>query len=96
MSTFLNTLAGARQYREVITPSLKQLTDLMSNDDFQGIPQLEIDYNLIEVQPLGMCFSIKEKMFVESPLSGEKIGQVSPRTFVYYNYDPQRPPNPKQ
>ena len=92
----MSTLAGARQQREVITPSLKQLTGRMSNDDFQGIPQLQIDYNLIEVQRLGMGFSIKKNMFVESPLSEEKIGQVSPRTIVYYNYDPQRPPDPKQ
>ena len=49
ISKFLYTLSGNSEFRDVITPQLKALAELLSKDDYHGIPQMKIDYNLIEV-----------------------------------------------
>ena len=80
------------------SPSLNQCTPPPPppplRDVINGWPlikQFEIDYNYIEVQPYGVCFSICEKSFVQDPcgLKG------SPRAYVKYMYDVNMTPYPE-
>ena len=75
---------------------LKRLEELLSRSTCQLINQIEIDYNLIEVKPCGVCFSIAEKEFVTSPISYSEIGKITPRAYVSYTYEPSRVPLPKR
>ena len=51
-----------------------------------------IDYDLIEVND-GVCWSVKNRSFVESPIEECQVGKVSPRAFCAY--DPERDADPK-
>jgi len=66
----------------------------MSNPDYNGIKQIQVDYNLIEVKPFGCCFDIESKSFVMNPLSSSKHGELTPRSYVSYTYTAERVPKP--
>ena len=51
-----------------------------------------IDYDLIEVNS-GICWSIKKRAFVHSPINANEIGKISPRAFCAY--DSTKHPDPK-
>ena len=50
---------------------------------FQFIPQLIIDYDLIEVSN-GKCLKLSSRQFIDTPLSEADKGKVSPRCFKEY------------
>ena len=95
IGAFLDTLVANPNFTDVLAPNLKRLEELLSRSTCQLINEIEIDYNLIEVKPYGVCFSIAEKEFVTSPISYSEIGKITPRVYVSYTYEPSRVPLPK-
>ena len=90
IGAFLDTLVPNPNFTDVLAPNLKRLEELLSRSTCQKINQIEIDYNLIEVKPYDVCFSIAEKEFVTSPVSYSEIGKITPRAYVSYTYEPSR------
>ena len=61
ISKYLNTLCGNVDLRAILIPAIGMLEARLNKVDFQGIPQLEINYDLIEVLPAGWFFSISDR-----------------------------------
>ena len=95
IGAFLDTLFANPNFTDVLAPNLKRLEELLSRSICQLINQIEIDYNLIEMKPYGVCFSIAEKEFVTSLISYSDIAKITPRAYVSYTYEPSRVPLPK-
>ena len=95
IGAFLDTLVANLNFTDVLARTLKKLEELLFRSTCQLIIQIEIDYNLIEVKPYGVCFSIAEQEFVTSPISYPGIGKITPKAYVDYTYEPSRVPLPK-
>ena len=76
-------LAANESFKGRLLKNMRRVID----PDCEVIRPISVDYNLIEVNA-GRCWSIKERLFVESPIPDEKIGLVTPRAFS--KYDSQR------
>lgn len=88
---FVNSLAANQYFKARLLKDMRKIIDILSDPDCEVIRPISIDYNLIEVNG-GHCWSIKERRFVEDPISHERIGTVSPGAFA--KYDPNTEPDP--
>ena len=57
---------------------MKKVIELLSDPHCELFQPLMIDYDLIEVNG-GICWSIKKRAFVQSPINANNIGKISPR-----------------
>ena len=71
---------------------MKCVIDIVSDPYCEAIRPIRINYNLIEVNE-GLCWSVKERKFIEQTIKDSAIGLVSPRPFC--SYDSTTPPNPQ-
>jgi len=67
--------AGPRLIRE-----MRKVVELLADPYCELFRPLAIDYDLIEVNQ-GVCWSLKERSFVNDAIQEDKIGEVSPRAF---------------
>lgn len=95
VAQFLDALLANPEFTELMAPNLKRLEEILCRPGCAIIPQIKINYNLIEVRPFGYCFNIPEKAFQFNPLNDSDIGNVTPRAYVSYTYNPDRVPHPK-
>ena len=89
---FVNSLATNEFYKARLLGNMRKVIDLMSDPYCEVICPLLIDYDLIEVND-GLCWSIRQRKFIECPIPDNRIGQISPRAFC--QYDSSREPDPK-
>lgn len=71
---------------------MRKVIELSSDPHCELFQPLVIDYDLIEVKD-GVCWSIKNRSFVESPIEERQVGRMSPRAFCAY--DPEKDADPK-
>lgn len=86
VEAFVNRLAGNRSLSSCLLPHLTSVIKVLSNANCDFIRQIDIDYDLIEVQN-EMAWHITRMEFVELNL----CNNVTPR--AYCNYDPNSIPN---
>ncbi|KAK3726368.1 hypothetical protein QZH41_006070 [Actinostola sp. cb2023] len=84
LDAFLNYLTANRQLAEDLVGNIPAVSNILASDDCVIIPQLKIDFNLIEVLPTGTCFNIAEKRFLTNAIDDNQLGkfpsQQSPST----------------
>ena len=90
-STYLHKLMSNETLKHGVLRNLQILIKLMSNPSCDLFPRLHRIFDLIEV-PMGKCFKILERRFVDTPLSDSDFRKVSLRTFV--EFDPKKDPEP--
>ena len=93
---FVHAVLSNKRMADLLAPRVNQIASILSNKGCHIIKQLTIDHNLIEVEPFGTCFNINGKMFVESPLPDDQVGNVTPRAYVSYTYEKDKVPYPKK
>ena len=93
---FVHAVLSNKRMADLLAPQVNQIASILSNKGCQIIKQLTIDHNLIEVKPFRTCFNINRKMFVESPLPDDQVGNVTPRTYVSYTHEKDKMPYPKK
>ena len=74
------------------TSHMRKAIELLSDPHCELFQPLVIDYDLIEVKD-GVCWSVKRRSFVQSPIEERQVGKVSPRAFCAY--DPEKDADPK-
>ena len=84
---FVNTLATNEFFKSRLIRDMTKVIELLSDPHCELFQPLVIDYDLIEVND-GVCWSVKNRSFVESPIEECQVGKVSPRAFCAY--DPER------
>ena len=89
---FVNTLATNEFFKSRLIRDMRKVIELLSDPHYELFQPLVIDYDLIEVND-GVCWSVKNRSFVESPIEECRVGKVSPREFCAY--DPERDADPK-
>ena len=89
---FVNTLATNEFFKSRLIRDMRKVMELLSDPHCELFQPLVIDYDLIEVND-GVCWSVKNRSFVESPIEECQVGKVSPRAFCAY--DPERDADPK-
>ena len=89
---FVNTLATNEFFKSRLIRDMRKVIELLSDPHCELFQPLVIDYDLIEVND-GVCWSVKNRSFVESPIEERQVGKVSPRAFCAY--DPERDADPK-
>ena len=89
---FVNTLATNKQFKSRLIRDMRKVIDLLSDPHWELFQPLVIDYDLIEVND-GVCWSLKSRAFVKSPIEERQIGKVSPRAFCVF--DPGKEADPK-
>ena len=72
--------------------NMGKVSHILADPYCKVIRSISINCNLIEVNA-DHCWSIKERCFLESPISEEKIGLFTPRALS--EYDPQWNADPK-
>ena len=77
---FVNTLATNEQFKSRLIREMKKIIEMLSDPLCELFDPLIIDYDLIEVND-GVCWSLKNRAFVESAIEESQIGKVSPRAF---------------
>ena len=70
---------------------LKQIISIMTHPDFNMMRQIDIDFDLIEVND-NKCWNLAKMKFEDTPISQEEIGLRTPRAYIPYN--PAQTPNP--
>lgn len=95
MNEFLHSLLCNTQLANIITSVLHPVASILSFKSCKIIRQLEIDYDLIEVKPYGVCFSFTKKRFLTNAIPDGEIGIISPRTYISYTYKPNVVPLPQ-
>ena len=93
---FVHATLNNKKMADLLAPQVNQIPSILSKKGCQIIKQLTIDHNLIEVKPSGTCFNINRKMFVDSPLSHDQIGKLTPGAYVSYIYEKDKVPYPKK
>ena len=71
---------------------MRKVIELLADPNCELFQPLVIDYDLIEVNDV-VCWSLKRRVFIESPIEVRQIGKVSPRVFCAY--DSTKEPEPK-
>ena len=82
---FINGLAANDAFKSRLLKDMKRVIDVVSDPYCEVIRPIIVDYNLIEVEG-SHCWSIKQRCFVDSPISNEAIGHITPRAFCAYNH----------
>ena len=62
----------------------REIEKYLSSHDYTIIPQIEFDFDLIEVSD-GKCLELSARKFVDCPLQDKDIGKKSPRMFTSYD-----------
>ncbi len=94
MTEFLHSLLCNTQLANVFTSVLHPVASILSFKGCKIIRQIEIDYDLVEVKPYGVCFSFSKKSFYPNIIADEKIGVISPRAYVSYTFKEDVVPYP--
>ena len=89
---FVNTLATNENFKSRLIRDMRKVIELLSDPHCELFQPLVIDYDLIEVKD-GVCWSVKRRSFVQSPIEERQVGKVSPRAFCAY--DPEKDADPK-
>ena len=89
---FINTLATNEQFKSRLVREMKKIIEMLSDPLCELFEPLMIDYDLIEVND-GVCWSLKQRAFVECPIEENQIGKISPRAFSAY--DSKKEADPK-
>lgn len=89
---FIGTLEGNELLKGRLVSNGQRIKDKLKQPECQLIHQLEINYDLIEVND-GWCLSLSAQKFVHNPIRPEDIGKISPRAFVPYDHNQE--PDPK-
>ena len=95
VAEFVHASLTNRKRAEILAAQVTNIINILSHPGCQIIRQLKFNYNLIEVNPTGVCFNIAAKKFIANPISDNATGQESPRAFVSYTYREGHVPNPK-
>ena len=62
----------------------REIEKYLSSHDCTIIPQIEFDFDLIEVCD-GKCLKLSARKFIDCPLEDKDIGKKSPRMFTSYD-----------
>ena len=62
----------------------REIEKYLSSHDCTIIPQIEFDFDLIEVSN-GKCLKLSARKFIDCPLQDKDIGKKSPRMFTSYD-----------
>ena len=89
---FINTIATNEHFKLRLIREMKKVIELLSDPHCELFQPLMIDYDLIEVNG-GICWSIKKRAFVQSPINANDIGKILPRAFC--TYDSTKDPDSK-
>ena len=89
---FINSLATNEQFKSRLIRDMRRVIDLLADPNCELFQPLVIDYDLIEVNN-GVCWSVKNRAFVENPIEVRQIGKLSPRCFCAH--DPATEADPK-
>ena len=65
--------------------------DLLADPHCELFQPLVIDYDLTEVNN-GVCWSVKNRAFIENPIEVRKKGKPSPRCFCAYDHATETDP----
>ena len=89
---FINTLATNEHFKSRLIREMKKVIELLADPHCELFQPLIINYDLIEVNG-GVCWSVKKRAFVLSPLNANDVGKISPWAFCAY--DSTNDPDPK-
>lgn len=89
---FVNTLATNEFFKPRLIREMRKEVELLADPYCELFRPLAIDYDLIEVNQ-GVCWSLKERSFVNDAIHEDKIGKLSPRAFS--PIDSTQEPDPK-
>ena len=95
MTDFVHSLLSNTQLANVLTPMLTPVINILTYKGCKIVRQIDIDYDLVEVKPYGVCFSFSRKTFAENLIAEEKIGLISPRAYVSYTFKEDVVPYPR-
>ena len=73
---FVNTLATNEFFKSRLIRDMRKVIELLSDPHCELFQPLVIDYDLIEVND-GVCWSVKNRSFVESPIEECQVGKTS-------------------
>ena len=90
--TYLHKLMASPSIREGILRNLEKINKLMSNPACELFPQLQLDFDLIEVLD-GKCLTISQRKFIDIPFTKQDFRNKSPRTYIPFDSTSQ--PDPK-
>jgi len=88
----MNTLATNEFFKPRLIREMRKVVELLADPYCELFRPLVTDYDLIEVNQ-GVCWSLKERSFVNDAIQEDKIGKVSPRAFS--PFDSTQEPDPK-
>lgn len=89
---FINTLATIEQFRSRLVREMKKIIEMLSDPLCELFEPLVIDYDIIEVNN-GVCWSLKKRSIVESPIEENQIGKILSRAFSAYDSNKEADPN---
>ena len=81
--SFLHTLLRNTHIADQLAPQMKMVSTILSFKGCQIVPQLEINYDLIEVKPFGTCFSFETKGFIQNAMEESDIGEQPIRHIIF-------------
>ena len=84
-------LVTNKHFKSRLIQDMRKVIELLSDPHCELFQPLVINYDLIEVKD-GICWSIKNRSFVESPIEERQGGRVSTRAFCAY--DPEKRAGP--
>jgi len=88
---FVNTLATNEFFKPRLVREMRKVVELLADPYCELFRPLVIVYDLIKVNQ-GVCWSLKERSFVNDAIQEDKIGKVSPRAFP--PFDSMQEPDP--
>ena len=83
VDSFPHTLLHNTDIAYILTPQMKMVSTLLSFKGCQIVPQLEINYDLIEVKPFGTCFSFETKGFSQNAMEESNIGEQPIKHIIF-------------
>ena len=90
--TYLHKLMASPSIREVTLQNLEKIDMLMSNPACELFPQLQLDFDLIEVLD-GKFLRISQRKFIDIPFTKQDFRNKSPR--IYIPFDSTSEPDAK-
>ena len=82
--TYLHKLMASPSIPEGIQRNLEKINKLMSNPACELFPQLQLDFDLIEVL-YGKCLRISQRKFVDILFTKQDFRNKSPRTYIPFD-----------
>ena len=84
VDSYFHRLLASELLRDPIMKHQREIEKYLSSHDCTKIPQIECDFDLIEVSD-GKCLKLSTGKFIDFPLQDKDIGKKSPRMFTSYN-----------